>query len=108
METSSIYAVIITLITVLGSASAWRFYEKRSTRRKSVYDRLRDECNERVRKVEELLRKSSEDKNDMRSEILNLTSENSELRTTVSFLKKENDKLLGKTSRRTTIKRKTR
>jgi hypothetical protein len=30
MQSESIYAVIITLITVLGSAGAWRFYEKKA------------------------------------------------------------------------------
>jgi len=39
MHTESIWTVLITAITVLGSASAWRFYERRS-------DQKKDEDNE--------------------------------------------------------------
>ena len=34
MQTESIWTVLITAITVLGSASAWRFYERRSDQKK--------------------------------------------------------------------------
>jgi hypothetical protein len=33
MEEQSIWTAIITLITVLGGGSAWRFYEKRAMKR---------------------------------------------------------------------------
>jgi hypothetical protein len=42
MEVTSIYTAIITVVTVLGSASAWRFYEKRATA-KEKSDNLNDE-----------------------------------------------------------------
>ena len=33
MEEQSIWTAVITLITVLGGGSAWRFYEKRAMKR---------------------------------------------------------------------------
>ena len=42
MQPESIYAVIITLVTVLGSAGAWRYYEKRAQERKEDEQKKRN------------------------------------------------------------------
>lgn len=54
---------------------------------------MKDECRERIAKLEVLLERSSKEKDDMRQEILKLTGEVSELRVKVDFLQKENDTL---------------
>jgi hypothetical protein len=100
MDVNSIYTVLITAITVLGSASAWRFYEKRAISKERSENFMKDECRERIVKLEVLLSKSSEEKDNMRDMILKLTSEVSELRVKVDFLEKENKELSGTTKTR--------
>jgi predicted RNase H-like nuclease (RuvC/YqgF family) len=94
MEPQSIYTVLITIVTVLGSASAWRYYEKRAIAKERTENFMKDECRERIEKLEVLLEKSSIEKDEMRQEILKLTSQVSELRVKVEFLERENEKLL--------------
>ncbi len=53
----------------------------------------RDDLRERVRRLEQLLQESSEEKDEMRDQILSLTKEVSELRVKVTFLEKENERL---------------
>lgn len=93
MGTETIYTVIITALTLLGSASAWRFYDKRAMAKEKAENFMKDECRERIAKLEVLLEKSSKEKDEMRQEILKLTSEVSELRVKVEFLEKENQEL---------------
>jgi hypothetical protein len=104
MENESMYTVLITAITVLGSASAWRFWEKRSVAKEKSENFMRDECRERIAKLEVLLEKSSKEKDEMRSEILLLTSQVSELRVKVDFLQKENNELAVKKTVKPRIK----
>jgi hypothetical protein len=86
MEIDSLYTVIITTITILGSASAWRFYEKKALMKERSENFMKDDCRERISKLEILLEKSSSEKNDMRDKILDLTREVAELRVKVEFL----------------------
>lgn len=97
MDSNSLYTVLITVITVLGSASAWRYYEKRAMRKERSEDFMKDDCRERISKLEQLLEKSSTEKDDMRSKILDLTREVAELRVKVEFLEDKNKELIKKT-----------
>ena len=99
-EMDSITTIIITLITVLTSAGAWRFYEKKMKLQaekdksaKKEQNLYRDDLRDRVKKLEKLLEESSIEKDEMRDQILSLTQEVSELRIKVTFLEKENDRL---------------
>lgn len=94
MQSESIYAVIITLITVLGSASAWRFYEKKAERKEKEDEFIKDDCAKRIDRLEQLLEKSSEEKNELRDRILSLTKDLAELTIKVQYLEMENKKLL--------------
>jgi predicted RNase H-like nuclease (RuvC/YqgF family) len=94
MQSESIYAVIITLITVLGSASAWRFYEKKAERKEKEDEFIKDDCAKRIDRLEQLLEKSSEEKDDLRDKILNLTRDLAELTIKVQYLEMENKRLL--------------
>jgi len=94
MDTATIYTVLVTLLTVLGSASAWRYYEKRALNRERTENFMKDDCRERIIKMELLLERSSNEKEEMRSEILRLTSMVSELKVRVEFLEKENKELI--------------
>lgn len=93
MDTNSIYTVLITVITVLGSASAWKYYEKRAMNKERTESFMKDECRERIAKLEVLLEKSAMEKDQMRGEILKLTSLVSELKVKIEFLERENNEL---------------
>ena len=94
MQTESIYAVLITLITVLGSAGAWRYYEKRAQDKKEEEDFIKDDCARRIDRLEQLLEKSSREKDELREKILELTKDLAELTIKVKYLEMENKRLL--------------
>jgi peptidoglycan hydrolase CwlO-like protein len=89
----SIITVLVTAITVLGSASAWRYYENRERRRQEDDNFIKLDCRDRIAKLEAILAKSSEEKEEMRKTILDLTKQVSELATKVAFLERENKEL---------------
>lgn len=93
MNQESIYTVLVTAITVLTSASAWRYYEKKEQRKKESEDFIKIDCRDRILRLEALLDRSSSDKEDMRNTILKLTEEVSALMVKVDFLEKENKEL---------------
>lgn len=99
----NITTIIVTLITLLFSAGAWRFYEtrmklkaKEQNEEKMHQNMYRDDLKDRVRRLEQLLQESSDEKDLMRNQILNLTQEVSELRVKVTYLEKENERLKNK------------
>lgn len=89
----SVYTVLITAVTVLGSASAWRFYEKKMEAKRNDENFMRDDCRDRIGKLEKLLAESSEEKDEMRKTILELTAQVSELKVKVEFLTADREKL---------------
>jgi len=93
VDSNSIYTILVTVITVLGSASAWKYYEKRAISKEKAEMFMKDECRERIAKLEVLLERSSKEKDEMRDEILKLTAQVSELKVKVEFLEKENKEL---------------
>ena len=82
----NIYTVIITAITTLGGASAWRYFEKRAAHKEDDERYIRMDCQTRITKLEILLQKASEEKDELRAQILNLTSEVAKLQTEIKFL----------------------
>lgn len=89
----NLYSVIITAITVLGGASAFRFYEKRAQKKDRDDDFIRHDCKDRIAKLEALLSESSKEKDELRRMILEMTAQVAELRVKVEFLSAENQKL---------------
>ena len=85
---NSIYTVLMTAITVLGSAAAFRYYEKRSMRKERDEEFIRHDCKDRISKLEALLVESSREKDDLRKMVLELTREVAALRTKVEFFEK--------------------
>jgi septal ring factor EnvC (AmiA/AmiB activator) len=96
MTTESIWTVLITLITVLGSTSAWKFYEKRAESKRDDDNFIKQDCRDRIAKLEALLEESSSEKDKMRETILNLTEKVSALTVKVEFLQKENSELINR------------
>lgn len=98
----NITQIIITVVTVAGSAGIWKFLEARlkskSEEKKSKYEnsdgvQYRDDLKNRVRNLESLLATSSDEKEELRKQVLGLVEEVSALRIKVEFLEKENQRL---------------
>lgn len=100
MGQESLWTVLVTAITVLGSASAWRFYEKRAERKERDDDFIRHDCRDRIAKLEALLTSSSQEKDSMRNTILELTEKVAQLTVKVEFLQKENNELMKSLSKK--------
>jgi hypothetical protein len=92
-DINTLWAVLGTVVTVLGSASAWRFYEKRAMHKERDEDFIRHDCKDRISKLEALLESAAKEKDDLRRMVLDLTRQVAELKVTVDFLRVENDKL---------------
>jgi len=100
MVEGHVYTVIITLLTVLFSNAAWKYYEKKMILKQRQDENLhkdgqlyRDDLRERIVKLETLLDESSKEKDRMRENIILLTTSVSRLEVEVDFLRKENEKL---------------
>ena len=89
----NVYTVLITTISILGGASAWRFYEKRAMHKERDEDFIRHDCKDRIAKLEGLLEAAGREKDNLRQMILDLTKHVAELSVKVEFLTKENEKL---------------
>jgi septal ring factor EnvC (AmiA/AmiB activator) len=88
MNQDNIYTVLMTAVTVLGSAAAFRFYEKKSMRKERDEEFIRHDCKDRISKLEALLVESSREKDELRKMVLELTKEVAALRTKVEFFEK--------------------
>jgi hypothetical protein len=89
----NIYTVLMTAITVLGSAAAFRFYEKKSMRKERDEEFIRHDCKDRISKLEALLERSATEKDELRTMVLGLTKEVAALTVKVEFLTAEKNKL---------------
>ena len=66
MELTSLYTAVITTIAVFGSAGAWRYYEKRVMAKEKAELAHKDDCRDRITKLEALLEHSGDEKDSMR------------------------------------------
>ena len=88
----NIYSVLITAITTLGGATAWRYYEKRAARKDEDERFIRNDCQSRISKLEALLEEASKEKDEMRAIIINLTAQVARLETEVKYLQQNTHK----------------
>jgi predicted RNase H-like nuclease (RuvC/YqgF family) len=89
----NMYSVLIAVVSVLGSAAAFRFYEKRALNKERDDDFIRHDCKDRIAKLEALLVQSATEKDDLRKMVLELTKEVAALSVKVEYLTKENEEL---------------
>ncbi len=97
--------IIITIVGVLGSASIWKYLEAR-LKTKSEQKKVelqnddgvqyRDDLKNRVRNLESMLANSSDEKDTLRQQVLELVAEVNTLRVKVEYLEKENERLKNK------------
>ena len=100
MTSPDITTVIVTVLTVLTSSAAWKFWERRAEKRERDKQQIRkdatlyrDDLKERIVKLETLLTEAGKDKDEMRHTIIELTSQVSKLQVEVEFMRKENELL---------------
>ena len=89
MIVDNLFAILGTLITVLGSAAAFRYYEKRMDTKKEEELDFKYDCRARIQKLEFLLTESSKEKEELRRIILELSTELAALRTKVELMEKK-------------------
>ena len=99
MNSDSNWTVLVTIVTVLGSTSAWKYYEKRAESKKDDDNFIKQDCRDRIAKLEALLQESADEKERLRSTILDLTEKVAALTVKVEFLQKENSELVQRLSR---------
>ena len=99
----NLYTVLISIVTVLGSAGAFRYYEKRQMHKERDEDFIRHDCKDRISKLEALLEQSAKEKDDLRNMVLALTKEVAALSVKVEYLTKENEELHKKTKSKKTL-----
>jgi predicted nuclease with TOPRIM domain len=97
--------IVITIIGVLGSGAIWKYLEARlrvnSDEKKLELQnndgvQYRDDLKNRVRNLEAMLANSSNEKDTLRQQVLDLVAEVNTLRVKVEFLEKENQRLKNK------------
>ena len=93
---------IITIVTVLGSAGAWQFYQSRlklkhQERKVDTGEQtlFRDDLRERVAVLEEKLEQAYDEKNAVAERLSQVLQELAEYKVRLEFLEKENDRLRG-------------
>lgn len=97
---SSILQIVVTLITVLGGAGAWGFYQNRlklkheeKREEKGDQNMYRDDLRERVAILEEKLEEAYKNKNKVQAELTEVLQILAEYKVRLEFLEKENERL---------------
>ena len=92
--------IIITAVSVLGSAGAWQFYQNRMKLKyqaeredKTDQNLYRDDLRERVAVLESKLEEERDEKDKRQDEITLLQTTLAEYKVRLEFLEKENERL---------------
>jgi len=93
----NVLTFLVTVIGVLGSSAAWKFYERRLSMQANIQNDalrtghlFREDLQERVSSLENKLDQADKAKNDLQLEIRKLTQVTAALKVEVEFLRKEN------------------
>jgi len=92
--------IVITAVTVLGSAGAWQFYQNKLKLKhqekqedRSEQTLFRDDLRERVAVLEERLEQAYKEKADVSEKLIKVTTQLAEYKVRLEFLEKENERL---------------
>jgi len=86
----NLYTVLITAITTLGGASAWRYYEKRANHSDEDERFVRHDLQTRIVKLELLLDEAGKEKDELRAMVLKLSIQVAELTTKIAYFETHN------------------
>lgn len=97
MTSESIATIIVTIVSILGSQTAFNFYTNRLARkdreeedRKKQSMQLNGDLRERVAVLESKLERAEREKDDMQQEMIKLIEALAAIKVEVEFLRKEN------------------
>lgn len=100
IENDSLATIVITLLTVLGSAGAWKYYEyklklkhKADERKTEEHVLFREDLRERIARLEKKLAEKDKEKDELQKQIMDLTAQLTEYKIRLEYLEKENKKL---------------
>lgn len=92
--------LLITLVTVLTSTAAWRYWDQRARSKEKSEDRehldelqYRNDLRERVRMLELMLKDMQRENNDLRDELRELTATVTLQAGKIQWLERENEQL---------------
>ena len=92
--------ILITVVSVLGSAGAWQFYQNKMKLKfqaakedKSDQNMYRDDLRERVAVLESKLEQEREEKEKTTRELTDVMTKLTEYKVRLEFLEKENERL---------------
>jgi phage shock protein A len=85
----NIYTVLITAISTLGGASAWRYFEKRAARKDENDHWMQNDCATRIMKLELLLDAAGKEKDELRAMVLKLSVQVAELTTKIAYFESQ-------------------
>jgi septal ring factor EnvC (AmiA/AmiB activator) len=88
----NIYTVLITIVSTLGGVNAWRYFERRASHKEDDERYIRNDCQSRITKLEALLEKNSQEKDELRALVLHLSTEVAKLQTQIAFLETQTKK----------------
>ncbi len=88
MDNQNIYTVLITIVSTLGGVNAWRYFEKRASNKEDDDRFIRNDCQTRIAKLETALLSSEKQKDELRTLVLNLSTEVAALNEQVKYLMK--------------------
>jgi len=88
----NIYTALIAVVSTLGGAGAWRYYEKRAQKKEEDDRWIKNDCTSRIVKLETLLSESSKEKDELRAMVLKLSIQVAELTTKIAYLETQNKK----------------
>jgi hypothetical protein len=88
MDNQNIYTVLITIVSTLGGVNAWRYFEKRASHKEDDDRFIRNDCQTRIAKLETALLSSEKQKDELRTLVLNLSTEVAALNEQVKYLMK--------------------
>jgi len=71
---------------MLSGTAAWRFYEKRADRKEKDDSFIRHDCRDRIAKLEAILESAGKEKDEMRKQILELSTMVAKLQTQIQYL----------------------
>lgn len=85
----NIWTAVITFITVLGSASAFRFYERKLDKKHNDENFERFDCAQRISRLEMMLEKEQASNRELNEKILSLTKQVVELSVRLELIQKQ-------------------
>lgn len=88
VENSQFWTLILTVIGILGSNVAFRYYEKRAVRKERNEDYIKDECIRRISKLENELEQSRKEKEKLNELVLELSKEVERLKAKIELYEK--------------------